>query len=77
MLGRFRRRHAQRAAGDDARMDALERRLGRLEEVMEGLQDAVHREAVRRDERDAHLEHKTEPAEIARALSEHARSRGL
>jgi hypothetical protein len=44
---------------------------------LEALQDAVHRDAVRRDEEQARLERKTEPDEIARSLSNDARRRGL
>jgi hypothetical protein len=58
-------------------MDGLEARMAALEELVEGLQDAVHRESVRRDEQAARLERKTEPRELARALSDHARERGL
>jgi uncharacterized coiled-coil protein SlyX len=59
------------------RIEALERRIDEIEGLLEGLQDAVHREWVRRDEQTAHLERKTEPQQIARALSDDARKRGL
>jgi hypothetical protein len=62
---------------EDARIGALERRVDQLEAQLEGLQDAVHRDSVRRDEQQARLERKTEPAELARSLSRDARSRGL
>src|SRR5215208_5864804 len=55
----------------------LERRIQRLETVVEGLQDAMHRESKRRDRETAELNRRTEPAEIARGLSEDARRRGL
>jgi hypothetical protein len=58
-------------------VDALETRVADLEEMVEGLQDAVHREAMRRDEQHARLERRIEPSELARALSDHARERGL
>jgi hypothetical protein len=61
----------------DARIKELERRVNQLEAQLEGLQDAVHRDAVRRDEREARLERRTEPQQIARSLSRDARSRGL
>jgi hypothetical protein len=48
-----------------------------LEEMLEGLQDAVHRDAMRRDEQFARIERKIEPRELARALSDDARQRGL
>jgi uncharacterized coiled-coil protein SlyX len=78
MLQRLRRR--RRAAADppaDRRIELLERRVGQLENLLEGLQDAVHRESVRRDNQAAELERKTEPERIARVLSEDARKRGL
>ena len=58
-------------------IDALEGRVADLEEMLVGLQDAVHREAVRRDEQMARLERKLEPRELARTLSDDARQRGL
>ena len=45
--------------------------------MVQGLQDAVHRDAVRRDEQAAQFERRIEPRELARALSEDARERGL
>jgi hypothetical protein len=59
------------------RVAEIERRLAQLESSLEGLQDAVHRESVRRDEQTTELRHKTDAAEIARALSNDARERGL
>jgi hypothetical protein len=73
VFGRLRRRRS----GDDARIEALEGRVNQLEIQLEGLQDAVHRDAVRRDEEAARLERKTQPDELARALSREARRRGL
>jgi hypothetical protein len=58
-------------------MDALEGRVADLEGLVEGLQDAVHRESVRRDEQATRLERKVEPLELARTLSDDARERGL
>jgi hypothetical protein len=55
----------------------LEERVAHLEALVEGLQDAVHREAQRHDRRIADIERKTEPEELARALSADARRRGL
>lgn len=66
-----------RRPGDGASVTELGRRVDRLEAQLEALQDAVHRDAVRRDERQARLERRTEPDEIARALSSDARRRGL
>ena len=73
MLGRFRRRRSR----TDPRVEQLERRVDRLEAQLEGLQDAVHRDAVRRDDQHAVLERKTEPDEMARSLTRDARRRGL
>jgi hypothetical protein len=44
---------------------------------LEGLQDAVDREAVRRGRQIEGLEAKTEPGEVTRALSRDARERGI
>ena len=58
-------------------IDALEGRVADLEVMVQGLQDAVHRDAVRRDEQAARFERMIEPRELARALSDDARERGL
>ncbi len=71
------RRRRRRRSGDHASAAGLNRRVDRLEAQLEALQDAVHRDAVRRDEQQMMLERKTDPAEIARALSDDARVRGL
>ena len=73
MLRRFRWRRAQK----DPRVEQLEQRVDRLEAQLEGLQDAVHRDAVRRDEQHSLIERKTQPDEIARSLTRDARRRGL
>jgi hypothetical protein len=70
--------HARRPPappGQDLR--PLEERLRHLEALVEGLQDALHRETVRHDERIAELDRKTEPEELVKALSADARRRGL
>jgi uncharacterized coiled-coil protein SlyX len=77
MLLRLRRRLSPSEDLSRYRIDSLERRVADLEEMLEGLQDAVHRDAVRRDDHAARLERKTEPRELARALSDDARERGL
>lgn len=77
MLLRLRRRLSPPEDLTRQRISALESRVADLEEMLEGLQDAVHREAMRRDEQMARLERKTEPRELARALSDDARERGL
>ena len=58
-------------------IDGLEGRVADLEVMLQGLQDAVHRDAVRRDEQAARFERMIEPRELARALSDDARERGL
>ena len=55
----------------------LEERLARLETVVEDLQDALHRQAIRQDREIHELHRRTEPAQIARDLSQDARTRGL
>ena len=77
MLKRLRRRTRPLDGSSERRLASLERRVSELEELLEGLQDAVHRESVRRDEEAARLQRRTAPREMARALSEDARKRGL
>ncbi len=55
----------------------LVERVAQLEDVVEGLQDAMHRANVRHEQLIEALSKKTEPSEIARALSDDARRRGL
>jgi outer membrane murein-binding lipoprotein Lpp len=62
-------------ASDDVR--ALSARVDALEAMVEGLQDAVDRQAKRQDERIDELARRLEPSEMARALSSDARKRGL
>ena len=64
-------------AGHERRIQALEGRIDQLEALLDGLQDAVHRESVRERGRIDALEKRSEPAEISRALSRDARERGL
>jgi len=52
-------------------------RVERLEKMVEGLQDQVYRMAQQDDERFAELERSVQPYELARALSENARRRGI
>jgi uncharacterized coiled-coil protein SlyX len=77
MLERLRRRLSPPEDLSRHRMDALEGRVADLEGLVEGLQDAVHRDSMRRDEQAARMDRKTEPRELARALSDDARERGL
>ena len=64
----------ERIEAEHARQQA---RLDALESLVEGLQDAVHREATRQGALIDELRKKTEPGEIARALTDDARRRGL
>lgn len=56
---------------------ALEARITHLEQLVQGLQDSVHRESSRQSKRLAELEARIQPAAINKALSEDARERGL
>lgn len=58
-------------------LQGLRQRLEHLEALLEGLQDAVHRDSVRHEERLAELERKAQPDLLAKALSEDARRRGF
>lgn len=80
-MGRGRRAPDLRAqahvAAHERRIKALEERIDQLEALLEGLQDAVHRESVREEGRIGALEKRAEPSEISRALNRDARERGL
>jgi hypothetical protein len=62
---------------DDRRGGAARERLAHIEALMQGLQDAVHRDSVRHEERMSALERRTEPEALAKALSDDSRRRGL
>ena len=80
-LGRRRRPpiggDAAQAASADGRIEMLEQRIHHLESMLEGLQDAVDRQVTAHAEQLAELRKRTQPAELARALSEDARRRGI
>jgi len=64
----------------DPRQDelhALEARITQLEQLVQGLQDSVHRESTRLNARIGELEARVQPAALARAVSKDARERGL
>ena len=65
------------AAPDRARIVVLEERIAHLEQLLEGLQDSVHREAERQGKRLAELEARIEPGALGEAMSKDARERGL
>jgi TolA-binding protein len=67
---------ATAAPGHD-QLRALEARVNHLEQLLQGLQDSVHRESSRNDKRVADLEAQIQPAAIGKALSDDARARGL
>jgi hypothetical protein len=56
---------------------ALEARMNHLEQLVQGLQDSVHRESSRTDKRLADLEAQIQPGAISKALSDDVRARGL
>jgi hypothetical protein len=70
-------RHAKPSEQDRRRLDQLEQRLAHVEALVEGLQDSIHRDSVRHEQRMLDLERKTEPETLAKALSDDARRRGL
>jgi hypothetical protein len=55
----------------------LRTRVAHLEQLVQGLQDSVHRSSERGDRRLSEIERRLEPAAIAAALSKDARDRGL
>ncbi len=62
---------------EPAPVQALQTRVAALEQMVQGLQDAVFRESHRHEKRIEELEARTEPAALAVALSKNARERGL
>ena len=56
---------------------SLEARIAHLEQLVQGLQDSVHRESTRLSKRVGELEARMQPAALGRALSEDTRKRGL
>jgi uncharacterized coiled-coil protein SlyX len=63
--------------GWEYRMDALEARVKHLEAALEGLQDAVYRQAQLGEEKHEELRKRMEPGQMAIDLAEDARRRGL
>ncbi|HZO79440.1 MAG TPA: hypothetical protein VFB39_15470 [Solirubrobacteraceae bacterium] len=58
-------------------MRALEARVAHLEQLVEGLQDSVHRETERHGKLIAELQAQIQPGAMGAALAEDARDRGL
>jgi uncharacterized coiled-coil protein SlyX len=59
------------------RVEELETRVAHLEQLLEGLQDSVHRESDRHARLIAALQDQVEPAAMSAALARDARERGL
>jgi TolA-binding protein len=64
-------------ATEQDQIRALGARVSELEDMLQGLQDSVHRESLRTNKRITGLEAQIQPAALGRALSEDARQRGL
>jgi uncharacterized coiled-coil protein SlyX len=66
-------------AGDPQteRLEALEARMAHLEQLVEGLQDSVHRESERHAKLIAELQAQVQPGTLVASLAKDARSRGL
>jgi uncharacterized protein YukE len=83
VIRRWQRRSAARSssrppdAGWDQRLETIAARVEHLEAELEGLQDAVHRQAVHERENIGELRRRTEPEHLARELGRDARRRGL
>lgn len=69
-------RAATSGPGQDE-LRALEARITHLEQLVEGLQDSVHREATRLGKRVGELEARIQPGALGKALSDDVRERGL
>lgn len=72
----------ERATGDAGdprpdRLQALEARVSHLEQLLEGLQDSVHRESERHAKLIAELQAQVQPGPMGAALAQDARNRGL
>jgi hypothetical protein len=68
---------AATADADQDQLRALETRVAHLEQLVQGLQDSVHRESTRLGRRIGEVEARIQPAAMGRALSDDARERGL
>ena len=71
----------QPAANPDAaltqQLRSVETRVAHLEQMVEGLQDSVHRESQRHDKLIADLQAQIQPGAMGAALADDARHRGL
>jgi hypothetical protein len=71
------RSFASASDSDAERLRTLEERLAHLEQLVEGLQDSVHREWERHSNLIADLQNQVHPAAMGAALAREARDRGL
>ena len=62
---------------DTIALQALRARVEHLEQLVEALQDSVHRESERQSRRITELEARMQPTALSAALSRDARERGL
>jgi uncharacterized coiled-coil protein SlyX len=70
-------RHAEQDRRLERRLERAEERIAELEAALEGLQDALYRQSRRGDESHDEMLRRTDPARVARDLSDDARRRGL
>jgi uncharacterized coiled-coil protein SlyX len=73
-------RDRPRDPGADSQTDrlrTLEDRLAHVEQLVEGLQDSVHRESDRQSRLIADLQNQVQPGAMGAALAKDARDRGL
>lgn len=68
---------SRRSRPEPPDLRSLIQRVDALEAMVEGLQDSVDRQARRQDERINELARRLEPEQLARAISDDARERGL
>jgi hypothetical protein len=68
---------ASAAGPDSAVIDALEARIAHVEQLVQGLQDSVHRESERQGKLIAEIQAQIQPGPMGAALSKDARDRGL
>jgi len=66
-----------RTGAEQAGLQALEARVAHLEQLVQGLQDSVHRESRRQGRRITELEARIQPAALGKAVSEDTRERRL
>jgi uncharacterized coiled-coil protein SlyX len=67
----------QPRVGPERRLEKLEARIEHLEVALEGLQDAVYRQAVMEEQKLGEIRRRLAPEQMARELSRDARRRGL